>query len=893
MKWILAAALWTVLSWATLPGVAQVEPCENEAPALAALAEVSANPCGLHGAATPGKVEPEFNNGVLAAALRDVNAFAGREVVSRGAIEGLEANPDDVRRYRQKFGEFVSDMRELEAKYARLANDRSSEEFQKEFGTLDRNLADAGIAPIEFFRWARYGGPIMTATRLYTGGAPEDLARMQQLYDLVETVSDSTLEARIATVFNRLDITSDERDALYEQAHLDAVQALRDTLNSMYERCELTDAQWWEAYTYGVRRLAWVRAEEVVGGFPSQLTLELGSEEWEQYLTRIAGPNRCNQTIDVFADPGEYEDRLIRTIDNAGPVLGITLMRIEPDRYTLGITDALSATPGNRRHSTSSSQSIVNRIVAKKLEMDLDAYDRLRERMSAAEIRDLAIAQRLIANENPDTSPPEITSTQVVARAQTLGGTSEKQQMVRDLFTHTDVRLIRNGKDLDMRLAGEIANLVTTAMDPVGKLTSQLIPTKGGLIQDGVYVGGVALNDSEPNRQVRERLAQPLLWAENTTHFVAHPRRSIEGPGRDLIDVGVPVVDEMKIFHLWKGWLPYLTWPRGFMHEKVWFSVDDEGRGRFITSGNNLGQKHFPERQEDGSLRYRWHDMGVYVEGGGEQDGCTSLVTDVANHFIKHYNQVADEARRVSAADTADWLPTAQDVGTQSGRIVSIEPGEQRNFATVTRASMANSNKYVFVHMTFFSGSGFLQQLQQLAKRWKLEGWDPNCEWDPTDPSDPGWDDPSCRRITVVIPGWLDSGKAQFASWQPTELLDHGIDVRRWRPEYGTTVTPDGRAVYDREAMTHAKFMVTLDEPAGGSGECKGTFLGGSGNFMNPAHAGTHRDLDVFSSDCEVLAQSMDELVEEDLDNSVKAKPVGFLARVLNRSIGFLSSPFQ
>ena len=139
-----------------------------------------------------------------------------------------------------------------------------------------------------------------------------------------------------------------------------------------------------------------------------------------------------------------------------------------------------------------------------------------------------------------------------------------------------------------------------------------------------------------------------------------------------------------------------------------------------------------------------------------------------------------------------------------------------------------------------------------------------------------------------MIPGWLDTGIAQFASYKlVNEFKDMGIDVRLWRPEYGKSVAGDGKGVFERETMFHGKYVFVEDAPG------RGAFSSGSGNLTNPDFYGWHRESNIYSEDPAVLAQATEKIIGPDLKVSTPARRRNAIVNAINSGIEIGTRPFQ
>lgn len=586
----------------------------------------------------------------------------------------------------------------------------------------------------------------------------------------------------------------------------------------------------------------------------------------------VLGPRRTNQRVQVIVDPGEYHAALLRVLAAADSKLFLSLMMFEPDRRSLRLTDELSMRV-RRAEEVVSTLSIINRICARALDMPWEDYVALRARCTAKDIRDLRIAQALLAREGRALA---IDSQEVVDRAGddiVKRPERERLALARRLFPTDDVKVLLDGKLADMKLLSGILNLVGIALNPAAAPMALLTGGRGNLRTAVLAMG----NDAEGGRYVREALGHPLRAVEDTAHFVLHPIRFAYGDARDLVDVGIEVAYENRLFDGTN-----LRELLGLNHEKVILARTRRGTIEAVTSGNNIGAKHFPT----GDGRYLWHDAGVFIEGGAG-----SAADDLVRYELRHWNDVVraagQEERLIGDERLPEWLPTAQGVGDHSARIVYIEPGRHRSFAAAVLSGISAADKGIEVVMPFLGSEAVLDQLGATADRWLREGWEPRRRFDPADPA--CWSDPRCRRFVVVLPGWLDGGFSQFGTWRAIHrLLDRGVQVMRWRPRYGVDRAPDGQAVYDRKAMLHAK-AGRFYGPDG-----RGFCFVGSGNLMTPViELGVMRDLSLYSDDPRTMAELEAKLIAPTLAQSVPAKRPALPFRLWNEAIGLVTRPFQ
>lgn len=797
----------------------------------------------------------------VAAALRDLSRIVDHRVDARRVTDAASAERASAK--------FVERMKKLEGDWTKrtLAADRDPAkrgELLARFGELEDALSHRGLSARDIFE-AASAGPVALADRLR--GTP---ALYGEVWDLIERTSDELLELARTQAATRLDMSRAERGAVVDQAHGRAVTSVREELDGLVAAGRLDPAQRNDLLDQAVRRLDAVRQREVDRSlFPTSLTIPIGTPAWEQAMDQVLGPRRSNQEVQVIVDPGEYHAALLRVLDAADSKLFLSLMMFEPDRKSLELTDALSMKV-RRAEEVVSSLSIINRISARALGMPWDEYTALRARLSARDIRDLRIAQARLGG------GLALDSAEVVEHAlEVIGKLPEKERIAlsRSLFPTDDVKVLLDGKLADMKLLSGILDLVGIALNPTAVPMKLLTGGVRGNLRTAV---GALGNDAEPMRYVREVAGHPLRSIEDTAHFVLHPIRFAYGDARDLHDVGVEVAYENRLFDGTN-----LRELLGLNHEKVVLARTKEGTIQAVISGNNIGAKHFPT----GDGRYLWHDAGVWVEGGVD-----SVADDLVRYQVRHWNDVVRAEgkleRLIGDAKLPAWLPTAGGVGDVSARIVYIEPGRHRSFAAAVLSGISAADKGIEIVMPFLGSEAVLDQLGATADRWLEEGWEPSRTFDPKDPA--CWADPKCRRFVVVLPGWLDGGFSQFGTWRSIHrLLDRGVQVMRWRPDYGVDRSHDG-AVYDRKAMLHAKAGRFYG--ARGRGFC---FVG-SGNLMTPViELGIMRDLSLYSDDARIMASLEEKLIAPTLAQSVPAKRPSWPFRLWNEAIGLITRPFQ
>ncbi len=870
-------------------GAAEFVECPPERSPLAEIAAAAA--AGANGVC-PSSGYAGLTGPNLADAYRMIGDALGRPLEKESDLAKI-ARETDPRKLEERRKELVDELRKLERDYAKLVGGRgrASKEYRETFGEFDARLAAVGLTVATFFKLAT-SSPIDAAARLKGAATAENAALYDAVVAIVDRIATEEIETTAAQLFNRKDLKKEAKQAILDDAMARANARLEREVSALHEACRpgaegdfSSNPRYADYYRFGIDRFAATRAG-IRSGFPSNLGLAIGSPAWKAHLDVVAGPESCASELSVIADPGDYWARLSDVVDHADAVLAISLLKLEADLPSTTAVAGLALEVRNTGNAPTA-QSVVDKIVAKALEMPEEAYSLLRRRFSAASIRDLRIAQEQLHRNaraaNPLAKAPAIDSAEVVraaAKIQQELSEDERKAIAEQLFTRTDVRLIRDGKLIDLGYIGNISNLATLALNPLGKLKSLIAPPgKTDLLKRGTELGGIAGNDAEPLRHARSMLGERLAWVEDTAHFVAHPKRSVEGAARDLIDVGIPVVDDFKLLR--KG-LP--TPNLGINHEKLVYSVDDQGLARVIASGNNVGTKHFPTDGKDGKKPvYRWHDFGIYAEGGAD-----SLPAAIGDYLAEHYNRVAKEEKDLTPSERARWRPTASTGCAATGRFLDVEPGVDNKYGATTMSLLAAANKRVVIGMPFFSGEGFRNQVKATAARWMKEGWDPSRRWNPDDPNDPCWTDPACRQFTVVVPGWLDSGIAQFASYKlVNEFKEMGVDVRMWRPDYGRTVTPDGKSVYHHDTMAHGKYVFVEEAPG------RGAFSTGSGNLTNPNFYGWHREGNIYTEDATVLAEARRKIITPDLANSATTGRRNAIVNAINTGIERGTRPFQ
>jgi hypothetical protein len=819
---------------------------------------------------------PALTAPALVDAIQVIADFFGDPRLALVSGKVRQGSPEKLRQFSDGFAQ---QMRQLEDEYSKLKNNPpKAAEFQRRFGPLDAQLAAAGISAEELFQVAS-AGPVYLAARIRGAASPEEAAQFAQVDQLVEWVADRDLRENKAAASVPLDKPSktavpDRVEAGYQQAVADLVQGLKQKVDAK----ELTEAQRQSFLNYGLSRLGEIRASEMTSAFPAATTVPLGSGAWKAQMDKLLAPERTNQTMEVFTDGAKYYERMTRVIDEADSKLLVSLMKAEPDRKGLGLTDHLSARVRDARGDLSS-LAVINKLAAKKLEMPYDTYMDLRvhDKMEAKDIRDLRLAQEQLHREKPSESLWDLRSPQVKARAEQLKKLPESQRkaLVNQLFTHCDMRVVLDGKFPDLALAGALEGLISLAVSHSGTawLKSILSMMRGDAESAAVAAG----NRAQGERYLLDALGAPLRDIEDKAAFLRHPIRYAFGAPRDLEDLGVDVKYENKIFD------KHGLHPTGVLrtqHEKVFVGKRADGTLSFVTSGNNIGAKHFAYEGSDDKLYMRFHDAGVYSVGGKG-----SVAEDVAQYEVtRHWNDVgSDPARQISDADAKTWLASSDaKVGNTSARLLTVEPGRSRSADAAVFAGLASANKRVVIINPFFSGDEFIKQTLATADRWKREGWDPAKPYDPKDPKS--------RQFIVVLPGWLDNGISQAASFKAINAMkEHGIDVRRWRPKPGAT-TPDGQAVYDRKAMMHTKSF-TFESQNGD--RIDGFTILGSMNLQNPVFTGEVRELGVYSEDPAVRAQVESEIIQPDLHNSIEAKRLNGAVSLFDRAVGLATKLWQ
>jgi phosphatidylserine/phosphatidylglycerophosphate/cardiolipin synthase-like enzyme len=806
----------------------------------------------------------------LAAAMDVISDFFGDPRLVLSLDKLAKGGPEKLEHFSQDFANKMSQLRD---QYSQLKGDPAKVgQFDQKFGELESRLADAGMNAEEFFQVAT-AGPTFLAARIRGADSPEEAETFSQVDALVESAADQDLKLGKSEASVRLDASAKADAPAAIQAGYDrAVSRLVGGLKQMVDAHQITDAQRQTFLDYGISRLNEVRGREMTGAFPAASSVSLGSAAWKSQMDRLLPPERTNQTLEVFADGVKYYDRMVKVIDEADSKLFVSLMKAEPDRGSLGLTDALSARV-RRARGDLTSLAVINRIAAKKLEMPYEEYMDLRihSKMEAKDIRDLRLAQEQLHRESPNAPMPDIRSPAVKARAEELKKLPDAQRkaLVNQLFTHCDVKVVLDGKFADLALAGQLYGMYSLAMghSPVAWLKGILGSMRSDVAENAVTAFG---NHAQGTRYVVDALGAPLRDIEDKAAFLHHPIRFAFGAPRDLEDIGVDVKYENKVFDK-KGVHPAGLWMT--QHEKVFLGKRADGTLSFVTSGNNIGAKHFSYLGQDGTRHVRFHDAGVYSEGGKG-----SVAEDVAQYEVgQHWKDLG------AAEDARSWLASSDaKVGDTSARLVTVAPQRSRSADAAVFAGLASANKRVVLINPFFTGDEFIKQAIATADRWKREGWDSSKPYDPKDPKS--------RQFVVILPGWLDNGISQAASFKGINAMKaHGIDVRRWNPAPGTP-TPDGLGVYDRKAMMHTK-VFTFESQDGA--DIKGFTMLGSTNLQNPVAMGLVRELGVYSEDPGVRAQVDEEVIQPDLKNSQEAKKIGAVMNVFDHAVGLATKLWQ